>query len=233
MFVSGFFHLTGCICPCCGTYGFSNSHIQMWGLDHKESWGLKNWCFWAVVLEKILESRLDCKEIKPVDPKGNQSWVFIGGTDTEAEAPILWPPRVKSWLIGKDPAAGKDWRQEEKGTTEDEMVGWHHLLNGHEFEQALGVGDGQGGLVCCSPWGHKESEMTERLNWTGAGVLSNHPTQALEPWVSTPPCFTVFRQGSLSHEAPDVTPRMNLSAALSAFLLKPLFPCTSWTSAQV
>ena len=117
-------------------------------------------------LEKTLESPLDCKEIQPVHPKGNQSWIFIGRTDTEAETSILWPPDVKNWLIGKDPDAGKDWRQREKGTTEDKMVGWHHQLNGHEFESTPGVGNGQGGLVCCSPWGCKESDMTERLNWT-------------------------------------------------------------------
>ena len=133
---------------------FFCSHVWMWELDHKESWAVKNWCFWTVVLEKTLESPLDCKEIQPVNPKGNQSWIFIGRTD--AEAPILWPPDVKNWLLGKDPDAGKDWRQEEKGTTEAEMVGWHHRLNGHEFEQALGVGDGQGSPVCCSPRGRKE-----------------------------------------------------------------------------
>ena len=144
------------------SYGFSNNHVQMWELDHKESWVLKNWCFWTVMLEKILESPLDCKEIQPVSPKGNQSWICIGRTD--AEAPILWPPDVKNWLIWKDLDAGKDWRQEKKGMTEDEMVGWHHWLNAHEFEQAPGVGDGQGSLVCCSPWGCKELDMTE-LNW--------------------------------------------------------------------
>ena len=114
---------------------------------HKESWAPKNWCFWTVVLEKTLESPLDCKEIQPVHPKGDQSWIFTGRTDAEAEAPILWPPDAKDWLIRKDPDYGKDWRQEEKGTTEDEMVGWHHWLNGHEFEQAPGVGDGQGILA--------------------------------------------------------------------------------------
>ena len=112
------------------------------------------------------ESPLDCKEIQPVHPKGNQSWIFIGRTDSEAETPILWPPHVKSWLIWKDPDAGKDQRQEEKGLTEDEMVGWHHRLDGHGFVKALGVGDGQGSLACCSPWGQKESDMTEWLNWT-------------------------------------------------------------------
>ena len=115
-------------------YGFSSSRIWMWELDYKESWAPKNWCLWTVVLEKTLESPLDCKEIQPVHPKGNQSWIFIGRTDAEAETPVLWPPDVKSWLIGKDPDAGKGWRREEKGTTDDEMVGWHHRLNGHEFE---------------------------------------------------------------------------------------------------
>ena len=115
----------------------------MWELDYKESWVLKNWCFWTVVLEKTLESPLDCKEIQPVHPKSSQSWVFIGRTDAEAETPILWPPDAERWLIWKDPDAGKDWGQEEKGTTEDEMVGWHHRLNGHEFGWFLGVGVGQ------------------------------------------------------------------------------------------
>ena len=135
-------------------------------LDYKESWVLKNWCFWNVVLEKILEGPLDCKEIKPVNPEGNQFWLFIGKTDAEAKVPIIWPPDAKNWLIGKDPDAGKNWRQEEKGPTQDKMVGWHHWLDGHEFEQALGVGDGQGSLACYSPWGHKESDTTEQLNWT-------------------------------------------------------------------
>ena len=133
---------------------------------HVRNWALKNWCFWTVVLEKTLESPLDCKEIQPVHPKGDQSWVFIGRTDVEAETAILWPPDAKSWLIGKDPDAGKDWGQEEKGMTKDEMVGWHHWLDGHGFEWTLGVGDGQEGLACCSSWGHKESDTTERLNWT-------------------------------------------------------------------
>ena len=131
----------------------------------EESWALKNWCFWTVVLKQTLESLLDCKEIKPVHPKGNQSWILIGRTDVEAETPRFWPPDVKNWLIWKDPDAGKDWRWEEKGTTENEMVGWHHRLNGHEFEWTLGVGDGQGSLVCCSPWDRKESDTTEWLNW--------------------------------------------------------------------
>ena len=143
------------------SYGFSSSHVWMWELRHKESWVLKNWCFWTVVLEKTFESPMDCKEIKPVNPKGNQSWIFIGRTDDETEAPMLWPPDPKNWLIGKDPDVWKDWRQEEKGMTEDEMVGWHHQLNGHEFEQALGVGDGHGSLACCSPWVLKESDKTD------------------------------------------------------------------------
>ena len=134
-------------------------------LNYKESWAPKNCYFWTVVLEKTLESTLDCKEVKPVNPKGNQFWIFIGRTENEAEAPILSPPDVKNRLIWKDPHAGKDWRQEENGTTEGEMVGWHHWLDGHEFEQALGVGDGQGSLACCSPWGCKESDSTEWLNW--------------------------------------------------------------------
>ena len=133
----------------------------MWELGYEESWVLKNWCFWTVVLEKTLERSLDCKEIQPVNPKGNQSWIFTGRTDAEAETAILWP--LTHW---KRPWAGKDWRREEKGTTEDEMVGWHHRLNAHEFEWTPGLGDGQGILVCCSLWGHKESDTTKRLNWT-------------------------------------------------------------------
>ena len=122
--------------------------------------------FWTAVLEKTLESPLDCKEIQPVHSEGDQPWDFFGGNDAEAETPILWPPHVKIWLIGKDSDAGRDWGQEEKGTTEDEMAGWHHWLGGRGSEWTLGVGDGQGGLACCDSWGHKESDMTERLNWT-------------------------------------------------------------------
>ena len=142
--------------PSSQNYDFSSSYVQMWELDHKEGWSSKSYCFLTVVLEKTLENPVDNKEIKPVNPKGNQSWVFIVMTDAEAEVPIFWPPDVKNWLIGKDPDAGKDWRQEEKGTIEDEMVGWYHRLNGHEFEQALGDGKGQGSLARCSSWGHKE-----------------------------------------------------------------------------
>ena len=135
----------------------------MWQLGHKEGWVSKNWCFWTVVF-MTLESPLLCKEIKPVNPRGNLSWIFIGWTDAEAEAPILWPPDVKNWPIRKNPDAGKDWRQEEKGTTEDEIVGWLYWLNGHEFEQGLGDGEGQGSLACYSPWDCKKSDMTEWLN---------------------------------------------------------------------
>ena len=135
-------------------------------LDYKESWAPKNWCFWTVVLEKTLESPLDCQEIQPAHPKGGQSWVFIGRTDVEAETPILWPTDGKSWLIRKDPDAGKDWGQEEKGMTEDEMAGWHQWLDGRATEWTPEAGDGQGGLACCSSWGRKESDMTEWLNWT-------------------------------------------------------------------
>ena len=147
-------------------YGFSSSRVWMWELDYKESWAPKNWCFQNVVLEKTLESPLDSKEIQPVHPKGNQPWIFIGSIDAEVKAPILWPLDVKSWLIWKDSEAGKDWGQEEKGTTEDKRVGCHHQLDGHGFGWTPGVGDGQGGLTCCSSWGHKELDMTERLNWT-------------------------------------------------------------------
>ena len=137
----------------------------MGDLDHKEGWTPKNWCFWIVVLEKTLASPLDVQEIKPVSPKGNHPWIFIGRTEAEAENPILWPHDAKSWLTWKDPDAGKDRRREEKGKTEDEMAGWHHWLNGRESEWTPGVGDGQGGLACCGSWGCKESDMTEGLNW--------------------------------------------------------------------
>ena len=143
------------------SYGFPSSHVWMWELNHKEGWAPKNWCFWTVALEKTFESPLDSKEIEPVNPKGTQSWIFIGRTD--AEAPILWPPDVKCWLIRKDPVAGKVRKQEEKGMREDEMVGWHHWLNGHEFEQAPGDGEGRRSLACCSPCGHKKLEKSA---WT-------------------------------------------------------------------
>ena len=132
----------------------------------KEGWAPNNWCFWTVVLEKTLESPLDSKEIKPVSPKGNLAWIFIGRTGAKTEAPILWPPDVKSWLIRKYPDAGEDWRQEEKGMTEDEMVGWHPRLNRHEFEQIPRDSEGQGSLACCRPWSHKQYNTSEQLNWT-------------------------------------------------------------------
>ena len=137
----------------------------MWELVCEESWTPKNWWFWTVVLEKTLESPMECKEIQPIHSKGDQSWVFIGRTDAEAETPIFWPPHAKCWLIGQDPDAGKDWGQE-KGMTEGEMAGWYHWLDGHEFEWTPGVGDGQGGLACYDSWGLKESDTTKRLNWT-------------------------------------------------------------------
>ena len=140
-------------------YGFSSIHVWIWELNYKESWEQKNWCFWTMVLEKTLESPLDCKEIQPVHPKGDQSWVFIGRTNAEAETLILWPPDV-NWLIGKDPDAGKDWRQR-RGQQRMRWLDGITRLNGHEFEQAPGVGDGQGSLACCSPWGHKDSDMAE------------------------------------------------------------------------
>ena len=146
-------------------YGFSSGHVWMWELDCEESWELKNWCFWTMVLEKTLESPLDFKEIQAVHSKGDRSWVFFGRNDAKAETPVLWPPHAKSWLIGKDSDAGRDWEQEEKGTTEDEMAGWHHRLDGREFEWTPGVGDGQGGLACCNSWGHKELDTAEQLNW--------------------------------------------------------------------
>ena len=143
---------------------FSNSHVWMLVLDHKECWALENQFFRTVLLVKTLESPLDSEKIKPVSPERKQPWIFIWRTDTKAEAPILWSPDSKSWLVGKDPDAGKDWGQEEKGTTEDEMVGWHQWLNGHEFEQTPGDSEGQGSLACCSPWVHKVG--TQLSDWT-------------------------------------------------------------------
>ena len=158
-------------------YGFSCDHVWMLELDDKESWAPKNWCFWTVVLEKTLERRvlrvLDCKEIQPVHSE-DQPWDFLGRNDAEAETPVLWPPHVKSWVIGKDSDAGRDWRQEEKGTTEDEMAGWHHWLDGRESEWTAGDGDGQGGLACCDSWGGKKSDTTEQLNWTELNWYTDH-----------------------------------------------------------
>ena len=172
----------------------------MWELDCEESWAPKNWCFWTVVLEKTLESPLDCKEIQPVLPKGDQSWVFIGRTDAEAETPIFWPPHGKSWLIGKDPNAGRDCGQEEKGMTEDEMAGWHHQLDAHESEWTLGAGDGQRGLVCCDSWGRKESDTTERLNWTE--LKETYQAYLIGQWVKTLPATQETWFWSLGWEDP-------------------------------
>ena len=153
----------------------------MWELDCEEGSVPKNWCFWTVVLEKTLESPLDCKEIQPVHSEVDQPWDFFGRNDAKAETPVLWPPHAKSWFIGKD-CDGRDWGWEEKGMTEDEMAGWHHWLDGREYEWTLGVGDGQGGLACCDSWGCKESDTTERvnwLNWTEAYLMTvekYHPT---------------------------------------------------------
>ena len=153
--------------------GFSSSHVWMWELDYKDRWALKDWYFWNVVLEKTLESPLDCKEIQLVHPKADQFWIFIGRTDAKAETPILWPPDVKNWLIWNNPHTVKDWRQEEKGAPEDEIVGWHHWFNGHEFELTPGVGDRQRGLVCCSSWGGRvRYDWATELNW-------NHSRQGL------------------------------------------------------
>ena len=160
---------------------FSSGHLWRWELDCEESWVPKNWCFWTVVLVKTLESPLDYKEIQPVHSKGDQSWVFFGRTDAKAETPVLWPLHAKYWLIGKDSEAGRDWGQEEKEMTEDDMAGWHHWLDGRESEWTPGVGDGQGGLACCYSWGRKESDMTE-LNWK-MDLLA--PLSLLQLFIST------------------------------------------------
>ena len=149
-------------------YIFELLHVWMWELDCEEGWAPKNWCFWSVVLEKTLESPLDCKETQPVHSERDQPWDFFGRTDAKPETPVLWPPHAKSWLIGKDSDAGRDWGQEEKGMTEDEMAGWHHWLDGHEYERTPGVGDRQGGLASCESWGHKESH-----DWA---------TELTDPW---------------------------------------------------
>ena len=159
-------------------------------VDCEESWAPKNWCFWTVVLEKTHESPMDYKEIQPLHPKGDQSWVFIGRTDTKAETPILWPPHAKSWLIGKDSVAGRDWGQEEKGTTKDEMAGWHHGLDGRESEWTPGDGDGQGGLVCCDSWSRKESDTTEqlKLNWIELKLIPTGFFFLFKPFLASDYC---------------------------------------------
>ena len=173
--------------------------VVMYGceLDCGESWAPKNWCFWTVMLEMTLENPLDCKEIQPVCPKGYPFSVFIGRTDAEAETPILWPPHEKSWFIGKDPDA-RDWVQEEKGTAEDEVAGWHHQLDGHEFEWTPRVGDGPGGLACCDSWGHKESDTTERLNWTDPRcVLAFYILSCVILIKSLNLCFLIWKMGTM------------------------------------
>ena len=199
----------------------------MWELDHKESWGPKNWCFWTLVLEKTLESPLDCEEIQPVHPKGNQSWIFIGRTDAEAETPRLWPPDAKNWLIEQDPDGEKDWRQEEKGTTENEMVRWHHWLNGHEFEQNLEDSERQGILTCCSPWGWKESDMTEwhtSVNKDCCLLAQSCPTLC-HPMDCSTPAFPVlhyipeFAQTHVHRVGDAVQPSHTLSSPSPAFNL--------------
>ena len=162
------------------SYGFFSSHVWMWELDYKESWALKNWCFWTVVLAKTLESLLDCKEIQPVHPKGNQSWIFIGRTD--AKTPILWPPDVKNQLIGKGHDAGKDWKQEEKGTTEDEMVRWHHWVNGHEFDVGSWWWTGRPGVLQSMRSKRVRRDWETELNWTELILLSWAEEGKLEVW---------------------------------------------------
>ena len=164
-------------------YGFPSCHVWMWELDCEECWVPKNWRFWTVVLEKTLESPLDSKEIQPVHSEGGQPWDFFGRNDAKAETPVLWPPQVKCWLIGKDSDPGKDWGQEEKGKTKDEMAGWHHWLDGRESEWTLGVGDGQGGLACCDSWGCKESDMTEWLNWAELMRIKRLNGTCLSAWL--------------------------------------------------
>ena len=172
-------------------YGFSSSHVWMWELDCEESWAPKNWCFWTVMLEKTLESPLDCKENQPVHSKRDQSWVFFGRNDAKVETPVFWPPHVKNWLIGKDSDAGRDWGHKEKWMTEDEMAGWHHWVDGYESEWTPGVANGQGGLVCCDSWGCKESDTIEQLNWTWVNIICNLNSilnlyEILFSWYSSP-----------------------------------------------
>ena len=197
----------------------------MWELDCEEGWALKNWCIWNVMLEKTLESALDFKEIQPVHSERDQPWDFFGRKDAKAEALVLWPPHAKSWLIGKDSDAGRDWGQEEKGTTEDEMAGGHHGLDARESEWTPWDGDGQGGLACCDSWGRKESDTTERLNWTdslqqsytsltgfpGGSVLKNPPVNAgdlgLVAWVGKIPCTRKWQPSILAWRARVMEPQ--------------------------
>ena len=183
--------------PYSQSYGFSSSHVWMWELDCKESWAPKNWRFWTVVLENTLGHPLDRKEIKSLNPKGNQPWIFIRRTETEAETPILWPPNAKSQLIVKGLDAGKDWRQK-KQVTEDEMIGWHHQINGHEPEQVPEDSEGQGRLACCSPWGHSELDMIEWLNSnkfrTGDKESPYILDHASELWMNYRITWTIFKR---------------------------------------
>ena len=178
-----------------------------------------------------------CKEIQPVHPKGNQSWIFIARTDAEVEAAILWPPDAKSWLIWKDPDAGKDWRREEKGMTEDEMAGWHHQLKGHEFEWTTGVGDGQGGLACCRMWGHKESDMTERLNWTELNWTQALTTWCLllssETWPNKYLTWITLIKWSLHNTVRSSLQNMHIFSAAAAKSLSRVWLCaTLWIAAH-
>ena len=169
----GVLHAHIYVCLSSQGYGFSYGHVWMWELDCEEGLAPKNWCFWTVVLEKTLESPLDCKEIQPVHSEGDQPWVFFGGNDAKAETPVLWPPHAKSWLIGKDSDAGRDWEQEEKGMTEDEMTGWHHQFDGCEFERTPGVGDGQGGLACWFMGSQRvRHDWATELNWRWHELLT-------------------------------------------------------------
>ena len=181
--------------PSSQSYGFSSSHVLMWELDYKESWAPKNGCFWTVVLEKTLESPLDCREIQPIHPKGDQSSVFIGRIDAAAETTIVWRPDVKNWLIGNDPDVGKiEGRRRRQRMREDEMFGWHHQLDGHEFEQPPGVGDGQRSLVCCSPWGFRRvrydwvTEMTDASNFLPSPIPKILITCPWSQWMLLKEC---------------------------------------------
>ena len=197
----------------------------MWELDCEESWVPKNWCFWTAVLEKTLESPLDCKEIQPVHSEGDQPWDFFGRNDAKAETSVLWPPHVKSWLIGKDSNAGRDWGQVEKGTTEDEMAGWHHWLDGRESEWTPGVGDGQGGLVCCDSWGCKELDMTEWLIWSEQVFETLNTESSTAPALGLPNLdkpFTLYVHKRSEIVLGVLTPKLGLTQRVLAYFSKQL-----------